>query len=116
MGNSDAGRSVTLNESISANENITAMKFFIKTPSLLLFVLAAIAMIAAAPAIAAPAFTVLHSFNGVDGGSPNSLIQTADGFLYGSAANGGDTNTCSPDGCGTLFKSDTAGKKTVLHF
>jgi uncharacterized repeat protein (TIGR03803 family) len=106
---------VTLNESISANEDITAMKFFIKTPSLLLLVLAAIAMIAPAPAIAAPAFTVLHSFNGVDGGSPNALIQTADGFLYGSAANGGDTNTCSPDGCGTLFKSDTEGNMTVLH-
>jgi hypothetical protein len=43
-------------------------------------------------------FNVLHSFNGVDGGSPNALIQTADGFFYGSAANGGDVNACNPDG------------------
>jgi uncharacterized repeat protein (TIGR03803 family) len=91
------------------------MKLFIRTPSLLLLILAAIAMMSAAPATAAPAFTVLHSFTGVDGGSPNALIQTADGFLYGSAANGGDVNACSPDGCGTLFKSDTAGNVTVLH-
>ena len=91
------------------------MKPIIKTPSLFLVLLAAIAMVAAAPATGAPAFTVLHSFNGVDGGSPNDLILTADGFLYGSAGNGGDVNTCSPDGCGTLFKSDTAGNVTVLH-
>src|SRR5258708_32972883 len=91
------------------------MKPVIKTPSLFLPLLAAIAMIAAAPAIAAPAFTVLHSFTGVDGGSPNALIQTADGFFYGSAGNGGDVNACNPDGCGTLFKSDSAGHVTVLH-
>ena len=60
-------------------------------------------------------FKVLHSFSGTDGASPNALIQTADGFFYGSAANGGDVNACSPDGCGTLFKSDSAGNVTVLH-
>jgi len=60
-------------------------------------------------------FKVLHSFSDTDGASPTGLIQTADGFFYGSAANGGDVNACSPDGCGTLFKSDSAGNVTVLH-
>lgn len=71
----------------------------------------------AVSAAAAPVagFKVLHSFSGTDGGSPNSLIQTADGFFYGSAANGGDTNSCPSDGCGLLFKSDTAGNITILH-
>jgi uncharacterized repeat protein (TIGR03803 family) len=93
------------------------MRSIIRTLSLFLLIFAAIAMLASGSTSVAPApaFTVLHSFNGVDGGSPNALLQTADGFFYGSAANGGDVNTCNPDGCGTLFKSDSAGNVTVLH-
>jgi uncharacterized repeat protein (TIGR03803 family) len=75
----------------------------------LLVVLAAVSTAASAQ------FKVLHNFSGADGASPNALIQSADGFFYGSAANGGDVNACSPDGCGTLFKSDSAGNVTVLH-
>jgi uncharacterized repeat protein (TIGR03803 family) len=71
----------------------------------------------AAVANAAPVaqFKVLHNFVGTDGGSPNALIQGADGFFYGSAALGGDVTTCNPDGCGILFKTDKAGNFTVLH-
>lgn len=87
-----------------------------RTGTLLLLVLAAtLAAVASAPAATVAGFKVLHSFTGVDGGSPNSLIQTPDGFFYGSAANGGDLNSCPSDGCGVLFKSDSAGHVTVLH-
>lgn len=63
----------------------------------------------------AQTYTLLHSFSGPDGGSPTGLIQTADGTFYGAAVLGGDVNTCDPDGCGTLFKTDSAGHFTVLH-
>jgi uncharacterized repeat protein (TIGR03803 family) len=70
-------------------------------------------------AIAVPAlaqnYTLLHSFSGADGGSPTGLIQTADGTFYGAAVLGGDTTACDPDGCGNLFKIDSAGHFTVLH-
>src|SRR3989442_1438679 len=91
------------------------MNPIIRTLNLFLIVLFAAAVTATTHAAATPPFTVLHSFDGVDGGSPNALIQTADGFFYGSAGNGGDVNACNPDGCGTLFKSDSAGHVTVLH-
>ena len=79
---------------------------------LLVPVIAAVAVNAPAPMAG---FKVLHSFSGKDGGSPNSLIQATDGLFYGSAANGGDTNSCPSDGCGVLFKSDTSGNFVVLH-
>jgi uncharacterized repeat protein (TIGR03803 family) len=61
------------------------------------------------------AYKVLHNFSGADGGSPNSLMLASDGFFYGSTANGGDVNSCPSDGCGLLFKSDSAGHVSVLH-
>jgi uncharacterized repeat protein (TIGR03803 family) len=74
------------------------------------------AIAAVTPAAAASnGFTVLHSFSGTDGASPNGLIQTSDGSFYGSTAIGGDLVSCPADGCGTLFKSDSAGNVTVLH-
>ncbi len=92
------------------------MSPIIKTVSLfLLVVVVTITAVSSAPAATVAGFKVLHSFSGVDGGSPNSLIQTSDGFFYGSAANGGDTTSCAPDGCGVLFKSDSTGQITVLH-
>jgi len=92
------------------------MNSIIRTGTLFLLVLAAaLAAVSSAHAAKVAGFTVLHSFTGVDGGSPNSLIQTPDGFFYGSAANGGDVNSCPSDGCGVLFKSDSAGHITVLH-
>ena len=58
---------------------------------------------------------ILHHFSGTDGSSPTGLIQASDGCFYGPGANGGDLQTCSPDGCGTLFKINTAGKFKLLH-
>jgi uncharacterized repeat protein (TIGR03803 family) len=56
------------------------------------------------------ALTVLHSFAGaVDGGNPaGSLVQGADGSLYGTASTGGS------NGLGTLFRITTNGVFTSL--
>jgi uncharacterized repeat protein (TIGR03803 family) len=64
-------------------------------------------------------FKVLYRFKGtVDGGTPSgSLIQDANGNLYGTTYFGG-TGTCNDfngSGCGTVFKLDITGKFTVLH-
>jgi uncharacterized repeat protein (TIGR03803 family) len=93
------------------------MRMIIRTVTVFLLTLTAAAIIGTAPATAAPAasYKLLHSFSGTDGGSPTGLLQASDGFFYGAAANGGDVNACSPDGCGTLFKSDSSGNLTVLH-
>src|SRR5271157_4610665 len=59
--------------------------------------------------------TVLYSFTGLpDGASPTAgLVQDAQGNLYGTTSQGGDP-ACT-NGCGTVFKVDTKGKKTVLY-
>ncbi len=57
-------------------------------------------------------FSVLYSFYGYPGDALNpfgGLLQTADGSLYGTTANGG-TN-----GQGAAFKIDPMGTETVLH-
>jgi hypothetical protein len=70
------------------------MKPIISSLSSILLVLVAAAITTKPAAYAAPVqFKVLHSFSGPDGGSLNSLFQTADGFLR-SAANGGDVTSC----------------------
>src|SRR5258708_4996957 len=74
-----------------------------------------ILMFAMLATAASAQFKVLKSFSGPDGGSPTGLIQTADGTFYGAAVLGGDVNACNPDGCGTLFKTDSASNFTVLH-
>ena len=52
-------------------------------------------------------FTILRTLTGLQG-FPNSLIQGADGDLYGT--------TSAADGSGTIFKMDTAGTTlTPLH-
>jgi uncharacterized repeat protein (TIGR03803 family) len=54
-------------------------------------------------------FTTVHSFNGTDGGIPDSgLIQTADGNLYGTTFYGGAF------GRGEVYRIDGAGNLTVL--
>jgi uncharacterized repeat protein (TIGR03803 family) len=78
-------------------------------------VLAGLLVLSAAGAGNADSLQVLHNFTGTDGSSPTGLIQASDGNFYGAGANGGDLNTCSPDGCGTLFKMDTAGNFKLLH-
>ncbi len=48
--------------------------------------------------------TVLHSFSGPDGNSPQAtLIRGSDGSLYGTTVKGGGSG-CGGNGCGTVFK------------
>ena len=65
----------------------------------------------------AQTFTVLYTFNaGSDGGFPFAgLIQDPTGDLYGTTALGGDLSCPVINGCGVVFKLDTAGTQTVLH-
>jgi len=69
--------------------------------------------------------TVLYRFTGspdgagVDGTFPQAgLVLDAQGNLYGTTEEGGEI-PCNPaisgDGCGTVFKVDTAGNETVLY-
>jgi uncharacterized repeat protein (TIGR03803 family) len=64
--------------------------------------------------------TVLYSFVGTstaqsDGLKPQaSLILDNTGNLYGTTFYGG-TNSCSFNGCGTVFKVDVTGHETVLY-
>jgi len=54
--------------------------------------------------------TVLHAFNGNDGGTPyDSLVVDITGNLYGTAAMGGDS------GAGVVFRLTPRGTETVLH-
>ena len=56
--------------------------------------------------------TVLHSFSGTDGSSPEGVVLGKDGKLYGAAAVGGS------GGSGTLFSidADGAGFSTIYNF
>lgn len=62
-------------------------------------------------------FTVLHNFSGSDGAEPlTALVQGADGNLYGTTDEGGDTTNCEPpSGCGTFFRITPTGTLTTLH-
>ncbi len=61
-------------------------------------------------------FTVLYSFNNAANGYyPQSLIQAADGDLYGTTYDGGTPSNSCPSGCGTVFKMTPAGKLTTLY-
>jgi uncharacterized repeat protein (TIGR03803 family) len=60
--------------------------------------------------------TVLYNFTQpADGEYPNSLIMDAAGNLYGVTLGGGTGSGCYYGGCGTVFKLDPSGQKTVLH-
>lgn len=64
----------------------------------------------------AQTFTSLASFNITDGDNPffAPLVQGTDGNLYGTAENGGTSNSCN-GGCGTIFKITPMGVLTTLH-
>jgi uncharacterized repeat protein (TIGR03803 family) len=65
---------------------------------------------------AAGTVTSLHSFGGLEGAVPNSLIQGRDGLFYGTAVYGGQPAVSSlQPGFGTVFRMDAAGAVTVLH-
>jgi uncharacterized repeat protein (TIGR03803 family) len=53
----------------------------------------------------------LHSFEGTDGESPDSLIQSTGGDFYGTTGAGGPNG----DGAGTVFKITSTGKLTTLY-
>ena len=62
---------------------------------------------------------VLYSFcsksNCTDGKAPYSSLTAADGVLYGTTFEGGDSESCY-DGCGTAFSLDpNTGAETMLH-
>ena len=61
--------------------------------------------------------TILHRFAGgtTDGAFPEAgLIFDAQGNLYGTAAEGGNTG-CAGIGCGIVFKVDQSGNETILY-
>jgi len=61
---------------------------------------------------AARNFSVLHTFGGGDGASPDSiLLFDAAGNLYGTTNSGGGSDTCQ-GGCGTVFKLAPNGNGT----
>jgi uncharacterized repeat protein (TIGR03803 family) len=59
--------------------------------------------------------SVLYRFlGGIDGDSPvGKLLRDKVGNLYGTTAGGGER--CANGGCGTVFKLNKAGKKTLLY-
>jgi uncharacterized repeat protein (TIGR03803 family) len=63
--------------------------------------------------------SVLHSFGGSgDGVFPYGGLLDVNGTFYGTTSNGG-SGSClrygGVPGCGTVFKTTTSGKETVLH-
>src|ERR1700733_10416202 len=79
------------------------------------FLAVLLVMILATPG-RAQTFTVLHAFTNIDGAQASgSLLRDDDGNLYGSASYGGDLSCDNGEGCGTIFKLDSAGNMTVLH-
>ena len=64
--------------------------------------------------------TTLYSFcsqaNCTDGEQPvAALVQGADRSLYGTTYYGGNSNSCSVGGCGTIFKITPQGALTTLY-
>ncbi len=83
-----------------------------RTVSIVLVFLAATTIIATTQT-----FTTLASFDSGNGSSPTaSLIQGADGNLYGTTFSGGSGSGCFvKGGCGTIFKITPAGTLTTLY-
>ena len=65
------------------------------------------------------AFTLLHTFTGLEPNQVTSLIQGTDGNLYGTTSDGGSSNCPGPSagtsGCGTIFQMTTSGTITTLY-
>ena len=63
--------------------------------------------------------TTLHRFGDFEnntGGEPTgSLVQAADGNLYGTLTIGGDLNCNGPWGCGFVYRMTLSGELTVMH-
>jgi uncharacterized repeat protein (TIGR03803 family) len=65
--------------------------------------------------------SVLYNFcsleNCADGQYPGvgPLVRDSNGTMYGTTNLGGAYRNCNRDGCGVVFKLDSAGTETVLH-
>ena len=61
--------------------------------------------------------TLLHTFvGGADGALPEgALVLDAAGDLFGTTVYGGNIYCGNSGGCGTVFKLNAAGKKTILY-
>lgn len=76
----------------------------------------AVLLLLLAASAVAQTFTSLASFSEPNGSSPQStLIQGADGSLYGTAIWGGDLKCNAGYGCGTIFKITADGEMTTLY-
>ena len=76
----------------------------------------AVILVATAIAASAQTFTTLLTFDLADGVDPSgSLIQSANGNLYGTTYSGGTSGNCGPDGCGTIFEITPQGRLKTLH-
>lgn len=63
----------------------------------------------------AQTFTVLHTFHGSDGASPEGVvIRDGAGNIYGTTVGGG-SGRCSEFGCGAAFMLNKAGKEVALY-
>jgi uncharacterized repeat protein (TIGR03803 family) len=69
----------------------------------------ALAMLASRQPTQAQTFSVLYSFNGVNGSVPEANLILIGSNLYGTTSYGGAY------GDGTVFKLSTSGSETVLH-
>lgn len=90
------------------------MKIRGKFQGLLLAHAAAAILLITSLRASAQTYTVLHYFTSSDGSYPEAaLIRDSSGNLYGTT-NGGGNSSCY-EGCGTIFKIDTAGNLTTLY-
>lgn len=64
--------------------------------------------------------TVVHGFDGSDGGypTPGDLVFDSSGAIYGATSNGGDLQCFAPLGCGVIYQLTRSGQTwtdTVLY-
>jgi uncharacterized repeat protein (TIGR03803 family) len=59
--------------------------------------------------------TTLYSFSGVDGSSPNGLVQGSDGNFYGTTEYGGAYTNQYSEGLGTVFTITPLGTLNTLY-
>jgi uncharacterized repeat protein (TIGR03803 family) len=90
------------------------------TRSKLVLILSIIAVgtVAQQPARAQATLKVLYTFKGApDAANPNSgVVRDGMGNFYGTTYLGGDdAESCTPLGCGAVYKLNITGKETVLH-
>ena len=79
--------------------------------------LTALLVVAMIPASAVgQTFMVLYQFRQGEISNPaSSLILDSEGNLYGTTLYGGDLRCNTPFGCGTVYRVDATGKRTVLY-